>query len=253
MVWRTGLTLTRVAVLGSTGSIGRQTLDVIREQSERFRVVALAAGSSATLLAEQAAEFHPDVVCLTGAESTDSLKRGPWALLRGEKELETLAALPQADVVLVATSGRVAMPATLAAVTAGKDVALANKESLVIAGELVTKAARESGATLLPVDSEHSAIWQCLLGEDATSVRRLILTASGGPFRQLPAGEMEGVTVEKALAHPTWRMGPKITIDSATLMNKGLEAIEARWLFDVPLDRVEVVVHPSSIVHSLVE
>ena len=242
-------------MLGSTGSIGRQTLDVIREQSARFRVVALAAGSSADLLAQQAAEFLPDVVCLTGAEPTPELRRGSWALLRGERELETLAALPQADVVLIATSGRVAMPATLAAVTAGKDVALANKESLVIAGDLVTRAAAETGARLLPVDSEHSAIWQCLLGERGGSavIRRLVLTASGGPFRQLPAAEMEDVTVEKALAHPTWRMGPKITIDSATLMNKGLEAIEARWLFDVPLDRVEVVVHPSSIVHSLVE
>ena len=245
--------VTRVVILGSTGSIGRQALDVVREQREHFRVVALAAGRSAVLLAEQAAEFRPDVVCLTDSEPPDALRRGPWTLLRGEGELETLAALPEADVVLVATSGRVAMPATLAAVTAGKDVALANKESLVIAGELVTRAAARSGARLLPVDSEHSAIWQCLLGEPEGAIRRLILTASGGPFRTLPRDQMERVTVEDALAHPTWRMGPKITIDSATLMNKGLEAIEAHWLFGVPLDRVEVVVHPESIVHSLVE
>ncbi len=247
----------RIAIIGSTGSIGRQALDVVREQGERFRVVALAAGRSAELLAEQAAEMRPDMVCLTGAsaiqDTPDSLRRGDWDLLCGEAELETLAALPQADVVLVATSGRVAMPATLAAVTAGKDVALANKESLVIAGDLVTRAAKRTGARLLPVDSEHSAIWQCLLGEDASTIRRLILTASGGPFRKRTIDEMAAVTVEDALAHPTWRMGPKITIDSATLMNKGLEAIEAHWLFDVPLDRVDVVVHPESIVHSLVE
>jgi 1-deoxy-D-xylulose-5-phosphate reductoisomerase len=252
------MTPTRVAILGSTGSIGRQALDVIREQAERFSVVALAAGRSAELLAEQAAEFRPDVVCLTGGDGAadgvpDGLAAGPWDLLRGERELETLAALPQADVVLVATSGRVAMPATLAAVTAGKDVALANKESLVIAGDLVTRAAARTGAKLLPVDSEHSAIWQCLMGEDAKAIRRLILTASGGPFRTMPAGEMAAVDVERALAHPTWKMGPKITIDSSTLMNKGLEAIEAHRLFDVPLDKVEVVVHPESIVHSLVE
>jgi 1-deoxy-D-xylulose-5-phosphate reductoisomerase len=153
----------------------------------------------------------------------------------------------------VATSGRVALPATLAAVQAGKDVALANKESLVIAGELVAAAARRSGARLLPVDSEHSALWQCLSGEAPGTVRRMILTASGGPFRTWPADRLESVGTEQALAHPTWRMGPKVTIDSATLMNKGLEAIEAHWLFDLPLERVEVVVHPESIVHSLVE
>ena len=252
----------RVAILGSTGSIGRQALDVVREQGwgdsgqgaePAFRVVALAAGRSADLLAQQAAEFQPDVVCLTDSEPCDALRGASWELLRGECELETLAALPQADVVLVATSGRVAMPATLAAVTAGKDVALANKESLVIAGELVTRAALRSGARLLPVDSEHSAIWQCLTGEDRAAIRRLILTASGGPFRSAARDEMEQVTVERALAHPTWRMGPKISIDSATLMNKGLEALEAHWLFDVPLDKIGVVVHPESIVHSLVE
>jgi 1-deoxy-D-xylulose-5-phosphate reductoisomerase len=247
----------RVAILGSTGSIGRQALDVIREQGDRFRVVALAAGRSADLLAEQALEVRPDMVCLTGAsgerEAPDALRGGDWDLLCGEAELETLAALPQADVVLVATSGRVAMPATLAAVRAGKDVALANKESLVIAGDLVMREARRTGARLLPVDSEHSAIWQCLMGEDAAAIRRLILTASGGPFRTRSAEQMAAVGVDDALAHPTWRMGPKITIDSATLMNKGLEAVEAHRLFDVPLDRVEVVVHPESIVHSLVE
>ncbi|MDQ3701798.1 MAG: 1-deoxy-D-xylulose-5-phosphate reductoisomerase [Chloroflexota bacterium] len=248
----------RVAVLGSTGSIGRQALEVVREQPERFEVVALAAGQSARLLAEQAAEFRPQVVGLTGralsaADMTDALRAGPWDFLRGEPELTTLATLPAADVVLVATSGRVAMPATLAAARAGKDIALANKESLVIAGELVTAAAQASGARLFPVDSEHSALWQCLTGEPRGAVRRMILTASGGPFRAATLEEMAKVDVAQALVHPTWRMGPKITVDCATLMNKGLEVIEAHWLFDLPLDHLEVVVHPESIVHSLVE
>ena len=249
----------RLAVLGSTGSIGRQALDVVREQPGCFEVVALAAGRSAQLLAEQAAEFRPAVVCLTGGgeseaqEVPEALARGSWQLERGEAHLPELATLPELDVALVATSGRVAMPATLAAVTAGKDVALANKESLVIAGALVTAAAKRSGARILPVDSEHSAIWQCLAGETSEAIRRLIVTASGGPFRTWAAERMAAVDVDQALAHPTWKMGPKITVDSATLMNKGLEVIEAHWLFGVPLERVEVVVHPESIIHSLVE
>ena len=253
------MTRTRVAILGSTGSIGRQALEVVREQPDHFEIVALAAGRSAEVLAAQAREFRPRVVCLTTAgggaapPAPPGLDGGPWERLAGERGLVVVATLPEADVVLVATSGRVALPATLAAVRAGKAVALANKESLVIAGELVTAAARRAGARLLPVDSEHSAIWQCLAGEDRAAVRRLILTASGGPFRTWPRERLAAITVEQALAHPTWQMGPKITTDSATLMNKGLEAIEARWLFDVPLDRVDVVVHPESIVHSLVE
>jgi 1-deoxy-D-xylulose-5-phosphate reductoisomerase len=264
------MTRTRVAVLGSTGSIGRQAVEVVGEQPERFEVVALAAGRSAALLAEQAAALRPRAVCLTGgAEGADGatqearaaedegalarLRAGPWELLRGEAGLTALATLPEADVVLVATSGRVAMPATLAAAGAGKAVALANKESLVIAGDLVTREARRAGARLLPVDSEHSALWQCLAGEQGAAVRRMILTASGGPFRTWEAAQMEDVGAAQALAHPTWRMGPKITVDCATLMNKGLEAIETHWLFGVPYDRIEVVVHPESIVHSLVE
>jgi 1-deoxy-D-xylulose-5-phosphate reductoisomerase len=278
------MTRTRLSILGSTGSIGRQALEVVREQPGRFEVVALAAGRSAALLAEQAAEFRPRVVCLTGAPPEGApptrpaptshppdraspapgrggpdapgaagLRGGAWDLLHGEDGLATLATLPEAEIVLVATSGRVALPATLAAVQAGKDVALANKESLVIAGELVAGAARRSGARLLPVDSEHSALWQCLRGEAPGAVRRMILTASGGPFRTWPEARLAAVDVAQALAHPTWRMGPKVTIDSATLMNKGLEAIEAHWLFDLPLERIEVVVHPESIVHSLVE
>src|SRR5207249_130309 len=246
------------AIRGSTGSIGSQALEVVREQPGRFQVVALAAGRSAALLAQQATEFQPAVVCLTGAGSASisppgELANGPWQCHTGERRLLEVATLPEADVVLVATSGRVAMPATLAAAGAGKDVALANKESLVIAGALVTAAARRSGARLLPVDSEHSAIWQCLRGESPAAVRRLILTASGGPFRTWTAERMAGIDVDQAMAHPTWRMGPKITIDSATLMNKGLEEIEAHWLFNLPHDRVDVVVHPESIIHSLVE
>jgi 1-deoxy-D-xylulose-5-phosphate reductoisomerase len=247
----------RLAILGSTGSIGRQALEVVREQGPYFQVVALAAARSVEVLAQQAAEFRPAVVCLAGAapevEALEALERGPWQLLRGEGELATVATLPEADVVLIATSGRVAMPATLAAAAAGKDIALANKESLVIAGELVTEAARRAGARLFPVDSEHSAIWQCLAGEAPAAVRRIILTASGGPFRTWPQEQMRRVDVAQAMAHPTWRMGPKVTIDSATLMNKGLEAIEARWLFQLRLDQIDVVVHPESIIHSLVE
>ena len=265
------MTRTRLTILGSTGSIGRQALEVVREQPERFEVVALAAGRSGDLLAEQAAEFRPRVVCLTGAgpgspvppaspapaggpvEAPAGLRNGPWDLLAGGDGLAALATLPEADVVLVATSGRVALPATLAAVRAGKDVALANKESLVIAGELVAAAARRSGARLLPVDSEHSALWQCLSGEAPGTVRRMILTASGGPFRTWPADRLESVGTEQALAHPTWRMGPVITVNCATLVNKGLELIEAHLLFGVPFDRIGVVVHPQSVVHSMVE
>ncbi len=256
------MTPTRIAILGSTGSIGRQALDVVREQPGRFEVVALAAGRSAELLAAQAAEFEVRVVCLTGGDGgtsppegdvPESLRARSWDLLCGERYLLDLATLPAADVVLIATSGRVALPATLAAVSAGKDVALANKESLVIAGALVTAAAKRTGARLLPVDSEHSAIWQCLAGEESTAVRRLIVTASGGPFRAATPEQMAAVGIEQALAHPTWRMGPKITVDSATLMNKGLEVIEAHWLFDLPFEQVDVVVHPESIIHSLVE
>jgi 1-deoxy-D-xylulose-5-phosphate reductoisomerase len=227
-------------------------LEVIAEQPEHFQVVALAAGRSIDLLVEQAQAFRPHVVCLTEGDAS-ALHGGTWEVWQGERALQDVATLPEADVVLVATSGRVAMPATLAAVGAGKDVALANKESLVIAGDLVTAEARRTGSRLLPVDSEHSAIWQCLAGEESNAVRRLILTASGGPFRTWALDRLRQVGIEQALAHPTWRMGPKITIDSATLMNKGLEAIEAHWLFNLTLERVDVVVHPESIIHSLVE
>jgi 1-deoxy-D-xylulose-5-phosphate reductoisomerase len=247
-----------LAILGSTGSIGRQTLDVVRAFPEHFRVVALAARENDGLLAEQAAEFGPDLVALTSADAAahERLRAALPAGTRldvGVAGLTAVATHPQATIVVAATSGLIGLEPTLAAIRAGKDIALANKETLVMAGHLVMEAVRGAGVALLPVDSEHSALWQCLRGEQVAEVRRLLLTASGGPLRQMPAERMAEVTVEQALAHPTWRMGPKVTIDSATLMNKGLEVIEAHWLFDVPFERIEVVVHPQSIIHSMVE
>jgi 1-deoxy-D-xylulose-5-phosphate reductoisomerase len=245
----------RIALLGSTGSIGRQTLDVVRAFPQHFRVVALAARQNMLLLAEQAREFAPDLVACSAEDSValaqlDDLLPGA---LRGPEGLLAAASYPDADVLVVATSGVSSLRPTLAAIQAGKAVATANKEPLVIAGALVMGEAARHGTTVLPIDSEHSAIWQCLRGEAHDSIRRIIITASGGPFRTMPREAMASVTVEQALAHPTWRMGSKITIDSATLMNKGLEVIEAHWLFDVPYERVAVVVHPQSIIHSMVE
>jgi 1-deoxy-D-xylulose-5-phosphate reductoisomerase len=243
---------TRVVVLGSTGSIGRQTLDVIKQHGPRFKVVGLAGGNNTTLLEDQCREFKPVVVCCTEREQHMALKAasGPktrWA------SLEEMAAHPEADVVVVATSGAAGLGPTLAALRAGKAVALANKEVLVMAGHTVTREAERGHGELRPVDSEHSAIWQCLWGEDIASVSKIILTASGGAFRDKPVRDLASVTPREALRHPTWDMGRKVTIDSATLMNKGFEAIEARWLFNIPMDRVEVIMHRESIVHSLVE
>ncbi len=241
-----------VAILGSTGSIGRQTLDVIRQVPGRFRVVALAGGSNHTLLEDQSREFHPDFVwCRNGERNMDlkaaSGKKSRWATM------EEMAVHPSADIVVVATAGAAGLAPTMAALRAGKAVALANKEVLVMAGRAVTREAERGGGELRPVDSEHSAIWQCLWGEDIAAVEKLILTASGGAFRDIPARDLDRVTPRDALRHPTWDMGRKITIDSATLMNKGFEAIEARWLFNVPMERIEIVMHRESIVHSLVE
>ena len=234
-----------LAVLGSTGSIGRQTLEVVRAFPERFQVVALAAGSNRELLAQQAREFHPRFVWAGDLEG--------WALTGSEPLApEAMAAHPEVDLVVVATSGKAGLAPTLEALRAGKRVALANKEVLVMAGELVTAEARQHRATILPIDSEHSAIWQCLEGEGRDAIR-IILTASGGPFRDTPLEELARVTAADALRHPTWQMGKKVTIDSSTLMNKGMEAIEARWLFGVPLERISVVIHKESMVHSLVE
>ncbi|MSQ42702.1 MAG: 1-deoxy-D-xylulose-5-phosphate reductoisomerase [Chloroflexi bacterium] len=255
----------RVAVLGSTGSVGRQALDLMADHPDVFEVVALAAGRNIPLLAYQALQVRPRVVCATGGDGSPTdptalrdevalaIGGDGFTILAGNHELASVATMPEADVVLAATSGRGALSATLAALDAGKDVALANKESLVIAGPLVVESVRRTGGRLFPVDSEHSAIWQCLFGEVMDGVRRLVLTASGGPFREWDTQMLRTIGVADALRHPTWQMGPKITIDSATLMNKGLEAIEAHWLFGVPFDRIDIVVHPTSIVHSLVE
>jgi len=240
----------RLVILGSTGSIGRQTLDVVREHNDRFDVIGLAAGNNVSLLEEQAREFKPRYVWSEREESRPALESAAnarWA------PLAELACEDAADLVVVGTVGRAGLLPTLAALEAGKDVVLANKEVLVMAGALVTQAAKRGGGELLPVDSEHSAIWQCLWGEEHDAIARIILTASGGAFRDYTPEQLENVTPEEALDHPTWDMGRKITVDSATLMNKGFEAIETRWLFDVPLERVEIVMHRESIVHSLVE
>jgi 1-deoxy-D-xylulose-5-phosphate reductoisomerase len=237
-----------LVVLGSTGSIGRQTLDVVRALSGRFNVIGLAAGGNVTLLEEQTREFRPRFVrCEREGEYLRGRVSAKWA------EMEEMAAQADVDLVVVATTGTAGLAPTLAALRAGKTVALANKEVLVMAGQLLTAEAKRHKAELRPIDSEHSAIWQCLWGERADSVERIVLTASGGPFRDTPAEELERVTSEQALRHPNWQMGQKITVDSATLLNKGLECIEARWLFDVPLERIDVLLHRESIVHSLVE
>jgi len=241
-----------VAVLGSTGSIGRQTLDVIRTTPQRFRVVGLAAGKNLELLAEQIKEFKPEYI--GGSSENNDIERLKSIVdIKNELlPLDEIAASPGVDMVVIATSGTVGLRPTLAALRAGKDIALANKESLVSAGEIINGEARKSGARILPVDSEHSAVWQCLCGEDQAAAR-IILTASGGPFRQYSAEQLAEVTVEQALRHPSWQMGQKVTIDSATLMNKGLEVIEAHWLFSMPYDSIDVLVHPQSIIHSMVE
>ena len=242
----------RIAVLGSTGSIGRQTLDIVRSLPDYFNVVGLATGGNLDLLTEQVAEFNPDYISYA---TTGNNEKTPGNFKKIGCEfvpLEDMAALPGVDIVVIAVSGAAGLTATLKAARAGKTIALANKESLVSAGAIITSVAHKSFAKILPVDSEHSAIWQCLAGEK-TPPRRIILTASGGPFRGCPAEQMKDITPEQALAHPSWRMGKKVTIDSATLMNKGLEVIEARWLFNMPVEEVNIIVHPQSIVHSMVE
>src|SRR2546426_4127162 len=259
----------RVALLGSTGSIGRQTIDVLASHPEAFRVVALAAGHDAGRLSEQAARFHPVAVALGDASAAAALDLPPGTTLEAAPDaLERLAVRDDVDLVVVGTGGIVSLRPVLAALAAGKVVATANKETLVAGGHLVMPLARalaarteERGARhamasplawLRPIDSEHSAIWQCLAGESMRAVARLILTASGGPFLDASADELAAVTPEQALRHPTWTMGAKITIDSATLANKGLEVVEAHWLYDVDYDAIDVVVHPQSVVHSAV-
>lgn len=239
-----GGSVRKVAIIGSTGSMGRQALDVVRALSGRFQVVGLAGGSNCTLLKEQIDEFQPQLYCSQAI---------PDFAYRGEfLSMEQIASHPAVDLVIVATSGKAGLGPTLAALRAGKTVALANKEVLVMAGEIVITEARRYHAQILPLDSEHSAIWQCLQGETGKP-RRLFLTASGGPFYRYSQAQLSEVTAEQALLHPIWKMGEKVTIDSATLMNKGLEVVEAHWLFDIPFDSIEILVHPQSIVHSIVE
>jgi 1-deoxy-D-xylulose-5-phosphate reductoisomerase len=246
----------RVVILGSTGSIGESALKVARDIPDRMEIVGLAANSNAEKLAAAANETRAQSVCLVDETKIDILTREleyKPRILGGQEGLLETARLTNADMVLVAIVGTGGLRPALAAIEAGKDLAVASKEILVMAGEIVTREARENGINVLPVDSEHNAIFQCLEGKDSLDVRRIILTASGGPFRETPRKDFDSITPEQALKHPTWNMGPKITIDSATLFNKGLEMIEAHWLFGVEMNRVEVVIHPQSIVHSMVE
>lgn len=242
-----------VSIIGATGSIGRQTLEIIAHHPDKLRVVALAAGRDVDALSELAARWQPRLVALADQDAAKACSgKFNCPVLTGIEGFTEIATHPETDIVVVAVPTAKALLPTLAALKAGKRVALATKEVLVSGGHLVTQQLRQSGE-LLPIDSEHSALFQCLQGEDVSKVDKLLLTASGGPFRTKPIDELKRVTVEEALAHPTWRMGAKVTVDSATLMNKGLEIIEARWLFGVPAERIEVVIHPQSIIHSLVE
>ncbi|GAX90559.1 1-deoxy-D-xylulose-5-phosphate reductoisomerase [Effusibacillus lacus] len=250
------MTKKKLAILGSTGSIGIQTLDVVASLPEQFEVIALAAGSNLPVLFEQIDRFQPAIVSVATPELAVQVKERYGTRLQveaGHTGLQTVATVSEADLVVTAVVGTVGLRPTLAAVSAGKDIALANKETLVAAGHLVTELAAGRGTRILPVDSEHSAIFQCMHGGKASEVRRILLTASGGSFRDKTREEMARATREDALAHPNWSMGAKITVDSATLMNKGLEVIEAHWLFGIPYDRIEVLIHPQSIIHSLVE
>jgi 1-deoxy-D-xylulose-5-phosphate reductoisomerase len=248
----------RISILGSTGSIGRSALSVVDAHPDRLEVVGLAAGSNAGLLAAQIAHVRPRVAAMATPHALETVRAHLPAgvrprLVSGAEGLMEVATHPDADILLCASSGTAALEAALAAIDAGKTIALANKEVLVMAGALVTAAARRRGVAILPVDSEHNAIHQCLHGRDPADIVRLILTASGGPFRGHSLAELKRVGPEDALRHPTWRMGRKITIDSATLMNKGLEVIEAKWLFGADSGQIDVVVHPQSVVHSMVE
>jgi 1-deoxy-D-xylulose-5-phosphate reductoisomerase len=247
----------QLAVLGSTGSIGVTTLDLVARFPDRFRAVALAAGRNVERLAAQMRQFQPRLVATADPDSATALRaavpdfRGE--ILAGLEGIEQVATVPEADLVISALVGALGLGPTLRAIEAGKDVALANKEVLVVAGELVQAAARRAGVNVFPLDSEHNAIYQALHGHRRADVRRIILTASGGPFLRSPREALSAVTPAQALKHPTWKMGSKITIDSSTLMNKGLEVIEAHWLFGLPADQIDVVIHPQSIVHSMVE
>jgi len=237
-------TIKKLAVIGSTGSIGQQSLDIIKDFPDKFRIVGLAGGKNTSLLAKQISQFQPKL-------AYSSLKLNLPDKTKFSS-MEEIATHPDVDIVIIATSGKTGLAPTLAAIRSGKKIALANKEVLVMAGEIIMSEAKRHQAQILPIDSEHSAIWQCLHGEK-DEVARLILTASGGPFYHHSPTQLAKVTVEEALQHPTWKMGKKVTIDSATLMNKGLEAIEAHWLFSIPFNKIEIVIHPQSIIHSMVE
>jgi len=254
----------KIAILGCTGSIGRQCLQVVDAMPGRFEVVSMAAGSNIALVAEQVKRHRPKIVSVGTEQAASDLRAALAAggtanggglpeILSGAEGIERVATHPDAEMVLSAAVGVVGLPATYKAIQQGKHIALANKEVLVAAGELVMAAVERHGVSLLPVDSEHNAIHQCLRGGERGEVKRLVLTASGGPFRKTPVADLESATPEQALAHPRWKMGQRITIDSATLMNKGFEVIEARWLFGMPLDKIRVIIHPQSTVHSMVE
>ncbi|PKN20992.1 MAG: 1-deoxy-D-xylulose-5-phosphate reductoisomerase [Deltaproteobacteria bacterium HGW-Deltaproteobacteria-6] len=248
----------KITLLGSTGSIGVSTLDVIAENPEKFKVVALAAGRNVRLLARQILKFHPKMVAVQSKPDARRLCEilGPKnniSVLYDETGAEEIASYPSSDIVISAISGAAGLKPTLAAIEAGKDIALANKETMVVAGAVVTKKARQKKINILPVDSEHSAIFQCLAGQMPQNLKKIILTASGGPFFGLSKDDLKKVTLQQALKHPRWKMGRKITIDSASMMNKGLEVIEAKWLFNVDIAHIDVLIHPQSVVHSLIE
>jgi len=247
----------RLAILGSTGSIGVSTLDIVRQFSERFEVISLSAGRNTQLLQQQILQFRPKVVSVLNKELAETLKRDLTStsveIVHGIEGLIKIATHPEVDQVVSAIVGAVGLIPTLSAIKTGKAIALANKESLVMAGKIVMEEARQNHVQVLPIDSEHSAIFQSLLGHQKEAIQRIILTASGGPFLNLPAAKLHEVTVKDALHHPNWEMGKKITIDSASLMNKGLEVIEAHWLFDMPVEKIVVQIHPQSVIHSMVE
>ena len=247
----------QIAILGSTGSIGTQTLDVVRQHPDEFSVYALSAHRNVTLLIQQAIEFNPAVVCI--ADDTfyqplrDALSDLPIKVMAGEKAIAEMVTMPAIDVVVAAMVGYAGLRPTMAAIKAKKTIALANKETLVVAGEIICRLAQRHKVNILPVDSEHSAIFQSLVGEKPESIEKLLLTASGGPFRTFSYEQMQHVTAAQALQHPNWEMGANITIDSASMMNKGFEVIEAHWLFGMPAEQIDVVIHPQSIIHSMVE
>ncbi len=247
----------QIAILGSTGSIGTQTLEVVRNNPDRFEIYAISAHRSVDALTAQAREFHPEVVCIADESKYDQLKEAlqdlPCKVWAGAEAIADMVTMPSIDIVVAAMVGYAGLRPTMKAIEAGKTIALANKETMVVAGEIICDLAMRYHAPVLPVDSEHSAIFQSLVGEDRNEIEKILLTASGGPFRTYTLEQMQSVTAAQALRHPNWEMGAKITVDSASMMNKGFEVIEAKWLFGVPYDRIEVLVHPQSIVHSAVQ